>query len=328
MTQGRGQGASGLLPAYLAVGGDELKRETAVSRMKARLSPGLAAFNLDEREANADMQPGDLVTSLNTIPVGDGFRLVLVHGAERLPKPVSEAIIAYLGNPNPGCVLLLDAASLAKSTRLYKAVAKVGPRSVIDCAPKKRWELSKTVVRMAAHYGATMTEAAATELISRVGESTTMLDRQVRSLADLCRGSGQIGLVDVEANVARTAEVKPWDFLDSVCARDAGKALSLYQLMNGASEIALLSLLTGRLRELVCARSLDARGEGARVASELHKQAWQVKNHVHWARGFAPGELESGLRCCAECERALKGGSDPRIAFTSLVVEVCGRGRR
>ena len=173
-----------------------------------------------------------------------------------------------------------------------------------------------------------MTEAAATELISRVGESTTMLDRQVRSLADLCRGSGQIGLVDVEANVARTAEVKPWDFLDSVCARDAEKALSLYQLMNGASEIALLSLLTGRLRELVCARCLDARGEGARVASELHKQAWQVKNHVRWARGFAPGELESGLRGCAECERALKGGSDPRIAFTSLVVEVCGRGRR
>ena len=168
-------------------------------------------------------------------------------------------------------------------------------------------------------------EAAAAELVSRVGESTTMIDAQLRSLAALCRDRGRITVADVEQNVARTAEVKPWDFLDAVCARDAAKALGLYHLMQNPSQIALTSLLCGRLRELVCARSLSARGEGGLLASELGKQQWQVKNHLSWARRFADGELEGSLDRCARCERALKGGDDPETTFVSLVLYVCGR---
>ena len=67
--------ASGLLPAYLALGQDQLKRETSVKRLKKRLQEGLEAFNLDERQTAADIEPTDIAISLNTLPVGDGFRL-------------------------------------------------------------------------------------------------------------------------------------------------------------------------------------------------------------------------------------------------------------
>ena len=41
---------TGLLPAYLIVGTDGVKRDHAVSRMKARLEKtGMVEFNLDER---------------------------------------------------------------------------------------------------------------------------------------------------------------------------------------------------------------------------------------------------------------------------------------
>lgn len=315
-----------LLPAYLAVGADELKSREVQTRLKGRLEKGLEAFNLDERVAGPDMTAGDLVASLNTIPMGSGFRLVLVTRAEKLPKPVSEAIVTYLKNPNPGCTLLLVATSLAKSTRLYKAVKAVGPHAIIDCAPVKRWQLAPRVVRMATRYGLRMDERAAAELVSRVGESTTMIDAQLRTLAAQCRDSGEATVADVERIVARTAEVKPWDFLDAVCDRDATKALSLYRLMQNPSQIALTSLLCGRLRELVCARSLATRGQGGMLAQELGKQQWQVKNHLRWARRFADGELEACLGRAAACERGLKSGDDPESTFLSLVMAVCGRG--
>ena len=117
-----------LLSAYLVVGADELKSKKAVKRMKARLDESFAAFNLDEMEPTSDMEPGSIVTSLNTLPVGAGFRLVIIHNADKLPKPVSEAIIDYLKNPNPDCVLLLQATTLRKTARLYKAVKAVGAR--------------------------------------------------------------------------------------------------------------------------------------------------------------------------------------------------------
>lgn len=314
-----------LLCAYLIVGADELKRETAVTRLKARLEPGLEAFNLDERTATADLAPNDVLTSLDTMPMGQGFRLVIVRQAERLPKPVSEALVRYLADPNPGCVLCLVAGTLSKATRLYKAVAKVGPHAVIDCTPLKRWRLPDYLQRHArATVHREIDRDAAEELVARVGEDTTMLDRQLRTLADLCRGSGPITLADVEAHVARTAEVKPWEFLDAVSARDAARALELYNLMRNTSEIALLTLLTTRVRELVCAKALDARGEGALLAKTLGRQAWQVKNHLGWARRFSMAELEGALAACARCERALKGGSDACTSLTTLVLSICG----
>lgn len=314
-----------LLGAYLVVGADELKRETAVTRLKARLEEGLEAFNLDERTASADLAPNDLLTSLDTMPMGSGFRLVVVRQADRLPKAASEALVAYLADPNPTSVLCLVAESLQKRARLYKAVAALGPHAVIDCTPLKRWKLPEYLQRHArAVVQMEIDRDAAEELVARVGESTTMLDRQLRTLADLCRGRGRITLRDVEANVARTAEVKPWEFLDAVSARDAARALQLYNLMQNPSEIALLTLLTTRVRELVCAKALDARGAGSGLADALGRQAWQVKNHLGWARRFSMDELEGCLSACARCERALKSGADPRGTFVGLVLRLCG----
>jgi len=318
-------GAGALLPAYLAVGADELKRETSIRRLKGRLDEGLAAFNLDERTAAPDMEPNDVITSLNTMPMGSDMRLVIMRKADKLPKAVSEAIVAYLADPNPGCVLLLEAESLAKGTRLYKAVKKVGDKAIIDCTPEKRWKLPDYVVRHCkASTGMVMDRDAAEELVNRVGESTTMLDRQVQSLADLCRPRGRITLQDVERHTARVAEVKPWEFLDALCARDAVRAMSLYTLMDNPSQIALLSLVVMRMRELVCAKALDERGEGALLASSLKKADWQVKNHRGWARGFSTRELEQCLAACAACERGLKSGADPDEAFVGLVLRICG----
>lgn len=315
--------AHGLLAAYLIVGADQLKRETATRRLKARLDEGLSAFNLDERDASVATDPTDVAISLNTLPVGDGFRLVLIHDANKLPKPVSETIVSYLANPNPGCVLCLVAETLAKNTRLYKAVAKVGKRAVIDCAPIKAKDLPAYLIKHARAKGIALDRQAAVELVSRVGESTTLLDSQLTTLGELCAGTGRVTVADVEAHVARTAEVKPWEFLDKVASGDAVRALELYRHMQSPSHLALLTLLVRRVRELACARALIERGQQRQVASELGKQEWQVRSVVSSARRFAPGQLEACLAACAKAERALKGGADEQTAFLGLVLFVC-----
>lgn len=314
-----------LLPAYLIVGQDQLKRETAVSRLKARLDEGLAAFNLDERTASSDMDPTDIAISLNTLPLGNSFRLVLIHGANRMPKPVSETIISYLVNPNPECVLCLETETLAKNTRLYKAVQKVGQRSVIDCAPLKSRDLPSYIIKHAAAKGLHVDMAAAQELLSRVGESTVMLDQQLVTLGELCGSTGQITIADVERYVVRTAEVKPWEFLDKVAAGDAVRALELYRHMQNPSHIALLSLVTKRVRELICARSLIDRNQAGRIATELGRQEWQVRSVVQSARRFTQDRLVSHLAGCAQCELDLKSGADPETTFLKLVLDIARR---
>lgn len=318
-------GSSALLPAYLVVGPDELKRKQALVRLRARVDGPFGAFNLEEIAPSADLEPQALLASLNTLPMGGDLRVVIVEPADKLPKPVSEAIVSYLENPNPGCTLALVATTLAKTTRLYKAVAKVGPRSVIDCAAKKGRDLPPYVQKLASAHGVSIAADAAQELVARVGESTTMLDTQLSSLAALLGGSGAITRPFVEQNVARVAEVKPWEFLDRLAERDAHRALALLRLLDG-SALGLLSLVTGRLRELICARSLVARGQGNLLAPELKKADWQVRNHVRWSRSFADGELERLIVACASTERALKSGADDRTEMVRLVSLICGAG--
>ena len=312
-----------LLPAYLIVGPDELKRSQALARLRARVDGPFSAFNLEEIAASGDLDEVSVLASLNTLPMGGDRRVVVIEPAEKLPKAVSEAIVGYLENPNEGCTLALVATTLAKSTRLYKAVAKVGARSVIECAARKGRDLPPYVQKLASAHGVTIDFDAARELIARVGESTTMLDTQVSTLAALLGGSGAITRAFVEEHVSRVAEVKPWEFLDRLSERDAHRSLALYRLLDGSS-LGLLSLVTGRLRELVCARSLSTRGASALLAEELGKRDWQVKNHLRWARGFSDGELEALLGACATAERALKSGADERTVMVGLISRVCG----
>lgn len=309
-----------LLPAYLIVGADELKRDAAVRRLRSRVPADMADFNLDELDGASLEEPGQLISSAQTMPFCADFRLVIVNGAGELAKPVSEAVVSYLADPNPQCVLCLVAEKLAKNTRLYKAIAKVGPHSVIDCAPLKRWELPPYVVKLAQKRGLSMDNAAAQELVERVGESTVALDNQIATLAQLVGDAGRITLADVEANVAQIAEVSPWAFADAVCERNAPRAMEMLNLMKAPSLVFLHSVLVGRLRELICAKSLDARGAANGLARELGRQSWQVKNHVRWSRAFGEEELVELLGQAAVCERALKGSQDSEAAFARFVL--------
>ena len=332
--------ASKLLRAYLVVGTDELKRRETVSRLKRYVDGGLAAFNLDERVANASMDAQEVLSSLTQYAMGAPVRLVIIEQAEKLPKAVSETIISYLENPNPTCTLALVADSLAKSTRLYKAVAKQGEKAIVSCEPIKRWELPAHVVRIAQKRGASITQDAAQELVSRAGESTTMLDTQLRTLIALTNGA-PITREVVEAHVARVAEVSPFDFLEAYFNRDARKALELYLLMKPNSELLLLSLTETRLREVLCAHTLDSRGQASQLANVLAdydniparhdkgkkprgpKPAWQLKNHARWARLWSEEELVSCFDACAACENAIKSGSERQTAFTRFLIETC-----
>ena len=316
---------SALLPGYLIVGADELKSSHAIERMRTRLDEsGMAAFNLDERDMAKDPQMDDIIASLNTFPMGSEFRLVILEHCDKLPKTVSEPLVEYFANPSPTTVCLVVATSLAKNTRLYKAIATLGPKAIIDCAPKKAWEMPAQVVKMAAAYGKVMGLPAAEELVSRAGDNGRMLDNEVKKLAAMI-SAPEITKADVERHISRTAEVKPWDFLNAVAARDLPRSLELLKLQPSNSEVRLWSLLVARLRELIVAKSLDARGAGSQLASTLGVQGWQVKNHLTWSRRWRMEELLDALSQAVDVELALKGSRDSELALRMWVTSMTKR---
>ncbi|MDY3980076.1 MULTISPECIES: DNA polymerase III subunit delta [unclassified Paraeggerthella] len=314
-----------LLPVYLICGEDALKRDTVMKRLRARLSAlGDLSFNSDEFSGET-ATGADIVSACNTVPFASPVRLVEVRAADKLKKADSEGLVAYLDSPAETTVLALIAEKLAKNTRLYKAVAKHGKTAVIDCAPLKRFELPKAVRAMAVGHGVTLTEGAAVKLVDLVGEDTVRLDSELKKIALAHRGTDAVNEHEIVAMVSRTAEVKPWEFVDAFAARDARKCLLYLGRMDSVSPHALLAMCTTRLRELVCARALADRGNPRGVAAALKMPDWRVKNHATWARGFTSAQLRAALVAARDAERAMKSGADPDVAFLEWVLGVVAR---
>lgn len=314
-----------LLPVYLVSGEDALKRDTVMKRLRARLATlGDLSFNSDEFHGET-AAGADIVTACNTVPFASPVRLVEVRAADKLKKADSEELVAYLAAPSETTVLALVAEKLAKNTRLYKAVAKHGKTAVIDCTPLKRYELPKTVRSMAVSHGVTLTEGAAEKLVDLVGEDTIHLNNELKKIALEHRGTDAVNEHEIVNMVVRTAEVKPWEFVDAFAARDARKCLLYLQRMESVSPHALLAMCTSRLRELVCARSMADRGNPRGVAAALKMPDWRVKNHANWARKFSSAELRGALIAARDTERAMKSGADPDTAFLEWVLATTTR---
>ncbi len=311
-----------LLPAYLIVGDDTLKRERVLSRLRARLEAlGDLAFNSDEFDGEL-AEGSAIVSACNTVPFASEKRLVYVHHADKLKKDDAAAVVDYLKTPASTTVLALEAEKLAKNTRLYKAVAGFGKDAVISCVTPKSYELPRQVRAMAPTHGITFTDDAARKLIELVGEDTVRLDNEIRKISLSHRGSDAVNVNEVISMVARTAEVKPWEFVDAFSARDLSKCIRYLSLMESVSPFALITMCTNRIRELICAQSLLRRGSADELANTLGVPGWRVKNHVTWAQLFSGAELIGALSSARDAEQSMKSGTDPDVAFLDWVMYV------
>ena len=322
-----------LLPVYLVVGEDALKRAAVLKKLRARVAEyGDLSFNSDELDGEF-AEGSAIVTSCNTMPFASDLRMVYVRNADKLKKADSEALVDYLKAPSASTVLALEAEKLAKTTRLYKAVAAHGAKAVIECAPLKKAELPKTVRAMAVGHGVTFTEGAARALVELVGENTVHLDNEIKKIALAHRGTDAVNENEVMAMTARMTEVKPWEFVDAFAARDLRKCMLYLTRMESTTPHALIAMCVNRIRELICAKAMAKRGNGnaATLAKALGAYGgravpdWRVKNHAAWARKFTEEELRAALRSARDAEQAMKSGSDPQATFVDWTLSVLRR---
>lgn len=316
-----------LLPAYLVVGDDSLKKEAVLKRMRIRLEElGDLSFNSDT--FNGESATGaEIVTACQTIPFASEKRLVQVNDAEKLKKADSEELVAYLQSPAESTVLMLVANKLAKSTRLYKAISALSANAVLDCGrPDKKKDMLTLVRKMGASHGLGLTDGAAATLVEFLGDDTVRLDNELKKIALSVAEEGTVSEEDIRRMVSREAEVKPWDLTDALAARDLKSAILARQGMPSASPYALLGRCVSSIRDLMGAQSAMASGgDGSQLASMLKIPDWKAQKMMGWARGYSAQELRAALASALVAEKEMKSGADPDAAFDDWMISVISK---
>ena len=282
---------SSLLPVYLIAGEDELKRETVMKRLFARLSKmGDMSFN-SETFSGLTCTGEEVITAANTLPFASEVRLVLVNDVDKLKK----------------------------------ADSAFGSKAIIDCAPFARKDLGNAVRSIAVGHGITLTQGAAATLIDLVGTNTVALDAELKKLSLSHRGTDPVNENEVLSLVSRTAEIKPWEFVDAFACRNGKRCIYLMNRMD-VSPFALLAMCTTRIRELITVKALSERGQKALCSKVLKMPDWRLKNHYSCARGFTMDELICALSSARDVEQEMKSGSDQMQSFISWFLGVCKKG--
>jgi DNA polymerase-3 subunit delta len=302
-------------PAYLIHGDDHgrIGERRARLRAIAEAESGTGGVEVFEGDGST---PEAVALALNAMTFAMGRRFLIVDGVERWKDSEAESVVVpVLADMPPDTTVAFFAREDGRAkapAKLAAAVKKAGGDVVAESVLKSR-ELPKWAVGEAARLGITLDGAGAQVLIRQVGERQQRLLRELEKLA-LEHGEGaRIGVEEVEAAVASSAERQVWGLVDAMVARDGPAATRAFLQLRAQGEALprLVPLMARRLRDvLAIATRLEAGESPAQVKESLRMSPWMADRRIKEARGTDAAALRRALEALADLEVASRGMSE------------------
>jgi DNA polymerase III subunit delta len=312
-------------PLYLIVGDDDVEMMKIAADFASLVEDDLRAFNMERIYASdKGVTAASIVESARQLPMMAERRVVIVLRAERLLKPKrrgkadeaveeeddsasveSDALESYVKNPDPQTVLVLVAADVDRSRRLYKALQKTA--TMVECWGLKgsrdfKVDLrqvarqAEQLVRQAVADAGQQIESQASRLVAeRAGTDIVRLRGDVERLLLYAAGRPKITLADVREVVSAETAQDDWAVTTAIQRGDTAEALKHLGL----------SLEGGAVPYMV-----------------LGQLAWFVRERLSTSD---PGRVPEAIEALFRTDLDLKSSAgDPRVLLERLVTELSG----
>jgi DNA polymerase-3 subunit delta len=300
-------------PAYLIHGDDHgrVAERRARLRVMAEAESGAGGVELLEGDA---CTPVAVAAALNAMTFALGRRFVIADGVERWKDrdvgPVAAAMdgieaaaltVAFFGRED-GRVKVPQA--------LHDAVTTVGGQVALE-ATVKPWELPKWVVSRAGELDLRLDQQAAKALIGTVGERQQRLLRELEKLALEYGAGATVGVEEVAASSAPSAERKVWALGDALVAGDRRAALRILLELRAQGEAVgrLVWTLQRPLRQALAAAEQLAAGQSpAQVRKGVRMSPKAAERFLKDVQARDAAAYRAALATLAELEVELRGG--------------------
>lgn len=301
--------------AYLIHGDDHGRIGERRHRLRelAEAESGVNGVEVFEGEAAA---PEAVANALCAMTFAIGRRFVIVDGVERWKDAeVADTVVpamAAMGEDTTVAFFAREDGRLKAPAKLADAVNKAGGDVAAETALKAK-ELPRWLMGEAKKLGVELDGAAAQVLIAHVGERQQRLLREIETLA-LEHGPGtRLGVADVEAVAADSAERQVWGFVDALVARDTATSMRRFLELRAQGEALprLVPAMARRLREVLAIAARLQEGESpAQVKATTKGSPWAIDRRIKEARNADPEVLRTALVALADLELDSRGGSE------------------
>jgi DNA polymerase-3 subunit delta len=334
--------APAVAPVIVIAGEEAFLRDQAIAQIKQHVlgndDPGMALVRLD---ANAPI--ADILDEARTPSMFAARKLVIVEPADALLKGGAEETPAkgrrptlsnreilenYVESPSDSGTLVLVCNSWLKTTRLHKALDKVG--AIHWCLPIRLQAVPAWITkRVREMYGKAIEPAAAARLADLIGPDLARLDNELAKLSLYDPAGATIAAKAVDELVGFQHEQEIWELINALSAQDAESALrkvdELWQL-DPKIEYTAAAAIFSWLNQILRAREmLDRRmGDGAVIAAlKLWPQdratkiialakSWGVAGSARWSRELL--QVDIGNKTSV---------GDSRMNLEKFIVQLC-----
>ncbi len=296
-------------PVYILAGPEAFLRDRALAALKRRwVSPEFEAFNYHLLEPSG--WSGDaFVQELRVLPMGEGGRLMVVLGAERLVKEQITALEAYASDPAPETCLVFVVEELKETLR--KAI----PRGVVvDCGSPWEDRIPALLSEEARRLGLRMDPAAGAAIASRCGRDLTRAVSELTKMSLLAGADRRITREMAEELAGGGAGGDVFKVASALARGDPAGAVAAargYLETEDRGEPRVLYELGLHLRRLLAARGNVAGGmapaEAARAAGVFWKD---VGPFVSALRAWPERRIREAYRRLLETDRRVKRGDE------------------
>jgi DNA polymerase-3 subunit delta len=301
--------------AYLIHGDDHgrIAERRARLRAMAEAASGVGGVELFEGDA---CTPEAIVMALSSLTFAVGRRFVIADGVERWKDAeVTDTVapaMAAMGEDTTVAFFAREDGRMKAPAKLVDAVKKAGGDISAETALKAK-DLPRWLVTEASKLGITLDGAAAQALIGHVGERQQRLLRELEKLA-LEHGAGaKIGVTEVDAVAADSAERQVWGFVDAIVVRDRTTATRRFLELRaqGESMPRLIPSMARRLREVLGIADRLQEGESAaQVKATTRGNPWAIGQRIKEAQRADPDALRAALVLLADLELDTRGSSE------------------
>jgi DNA polymerase-3 subunit delta len=300
-------------PAYLIHGDDHGRISERRTRLRAMAEAesgvgGVEVFEGDACTAQA------IATALSSMTFAIGRRFVIADGVERWKDAEVAAVAdAMAAIDDAGMTVAFFAREEGRYKApdgLVKAVERAGGQIAAEMAVKPR-DLPRWLQERARELGVELDTQAARALVGQVGDRQQRLVRELEKLAIEHGEGARLGVEEVQASSASSAERKLWTLADALVAGDARTATrALLELRTQGERLpGLLYGMVRRVRDaLTIAEALAAGQPAAQVKRSLRMPGFAADRLISDVSKRDVETFRRALELLADLELESRGG--------------------
>jgi DNA polymerase III subunit delta len=327
------------IPALLLLGEETYLRDACRVQLIGKFIPEAARTWAVSRYSADRGEVRDALEQAQTLPMLSPQQVVFLEDVEKIEKlgeknrdAAVEHLEAYLGNPAPFTMLVLEATALDQRMKLAKLLAEktlvvdVGVGESMDARQAAAVALARV---MAKEQKVQFEPGAAEDLAEFVAADLMRLKMEIDKLSTYAGERKLIRRQDVCALVISEKTTTVWELADMLASRQQKKALEFLDrlLRDGEEPLPMLGAMTWMYRKLIEASEVKGVTNGWQAARALGMRPEQAELALQNARKISKARLLDGLRALQKADDRLKrGGEDARAVMEFLITELTGTG--